>query len=180
MARAARPVPDDPDEAAAMAYAYGLRLLSGRELAEADMRRRLAVRGFGAATVDAAVGRLTGTGALSDARAVRAVARTLVQVKRRGRIRARRELEARGFRPDDIAAALGEVFADVGEDDLIERALDAKLRGRSLDAGDLAGQRRVFAALVRRGFRPSAAAAAVRRRCAGARLPEPGDDDHGS
>lgn len=181
MARATRPVPDDPAEAAEAAYAHGLRLLSGRELAEADVHTRLTRRGFDATATASAIARLAAVGALSDQRAVRAVARTLVRVKRRGRIRARRELEARGFRTEDVAAALAELFAEVGEGELIERVLDARLRARPLTKGDAGGLRRAYAALIRRGFSPAASAAAVRRRAAGEDLGDAlGHDESGS
>jgi regulatory protein len=166
--RAARPVPEDPDDAAAAAYGHGLRLLSSRELAEADVRTRLAARGFDPAAVDAAVGRLRQAGALSNARAVRAVARTLVVVKRRGRLRAQRELEARGFGKAEIAEALAELFAGEDERALVDRALDRRLRGRPAARGDVAAMRRVYAALLRQGFPPAIVRDAVRRRFSGA------------
>lgn len=176
MARATQPIPDDPGKAADAAYAHGLRLLSGRELAEAAVRSRLAERGFDEAAINSAIARLTRAGALSDQRAVRAVARTLVQVKRRGRYRAQRELEAKGFRKEDAAVALAELLSDDDEHALIERTLDARLRGRPVSRHDVAGMKRVYAALVRRGFPPSAVGDAVRRRFAHAPLDEDDPD----
>jgi SOS response regulatory protein OraA/RecX len=157
-------VSDDPAAARAVAYAHGLRLLAGREMAESALRHRLLDRGFSPAVAEETVTRLVRVGALDDSRAVRAAARTLVAVKLRGRLRAQRELEAKGFRKEDAVAALTELLHDADEGDLVERALDARLRGRPLQAGDVAGLRRVYAALVRRGFAPGIIRAALLRR----------------
>jgi regulatory protein len=162
--RAATPVPEDPAAARAAAYAHGLRLLAGREMAESAVGRRLRDRGYPPTVAEETVARLVRVGALDDGRAVRAAARTLVVVKCRGRLRAQRELEARGFRKEDATAALVELLQETDERDLVERALDARLRGRRLQAGDVAGLRRVYAALVRRGFATPVIRDAVLRR----------------
>ena len=164
MRRAAVTVPEDPASARAAAYAHGLRLLAGREMAESAVGRRLLDRGFPPAVADETVARLVRVGALDDGRAVRAAARTLVAVKLRGRFRAQRELEAKGFRKEDAIAALAELLHDTDERDLVERALDARLCGRRLQADDVPGMRRVYAALVRRGFAPGIIRDAVLRR----------------
>jgi regulatory protein len=162
--RAAAPVPEDPAAARTAAYAYGIRLLAAREMAEAAVRRRLLDRGFPTSVAEETVARLVRIGALDDSRAVRTAARTLVIVKLRGRLRAQRELEGKGFRPAEAAAALQEILHDTDERQLVERALDARLRGRVLRADDPAGMRRLYAALMRRGFAPGAIRDAVRRR----------------
>jgi regulatory protein len=172
VARPLPPVPEDPDEAARAAYAHGLRLLSGRELSEAAMRTRLAARGFADDAVDAATARLVQVGALSDQRAVKAVARTLVLVKRRGRLRARRELELKGFRAEDAATAVAELVSDDDEREAIERALDARLRARPAVRFDTAAMTRLYAFLIRKGFAAGAARDAVRRRFRTASLPD--------
>ena len=164
MRRGAAPVPDDPAAARAAAYAYGLRLLAGREMAASAVGRRLLDRGFPPTVADETVSRLVRVGALDDGRAVRTAARTLVAIKLRGRLRAQRELEAKGFRKEDAISALAELLHDTDERDLVERALDARLHGRRLQAGDRPGLRRVYAALVRRGFAPGIVRDAVLRR----------------
>lgn len=183
MRRAATPVPEDPAAARAAAYAHAVRLLSGREMAQSAVLRRLLDRGFPSAVAEESVARLVRVGALDDSRAVRTTARTLVVVKLRGRLRAQRELEARGFSREDAIAALAELLQDTDERDLVERALDARLRGRPVQAGDVAGMRRLYGALLRRGFAPGVVRDVVLRRAkaasAGVVTPDtfPSDDD---
>jgi regulatory protein len=162
--RATPVIPDDPAQALDAAFTRGLRLLGARELSASAVRQRLADRGFEPATVDAAVERLRGCSALDEQRAARAVARTIVQVKRRGRLRAQRELEARGFSKDTAREALAELLADQDERALVERALDHRLHGKQAVPGDVASMRRLLNALVRQGFSPAVARDAVRAR----------------
>jgi regulatory protein len=164
VARAITPPPDDPAEALSAAYTRGLRLLGGRELSEPAVRQRLAAAGYLPSTIDAAVDRLRQTGALDERRALAAVARTIVQVKRRGRLRAQRELEARGFSREAAAEALAGLLSADDERVLVERALDARLRGRLVRTGDVAAMRRLQGALLRQGFPPGLVRDAVRNR----------------
>ncbi len=177
-APAAEAAPLDPVKAREEAWAAGLRLLAGRELSAAGVRERLAARGFQPDAVEAAVERLTASRALDEQRAVRAVAHTLVHVKRHGRARARRELVARGFTPDGAEAALAETLSDQDERAAVERVLDLKLRGRPLDRGDQAASRRLFAMLLRRGYAAGVAREALRRRTGQA--PPLDDDEDGA
>jgi regulatory protein len=165
--RVTTPVPEDPAEALGAACTKGLRLLAARELSEAAVRQRLIDAGFLSDTVAAALDKLRQSGALNEGRAIQAVARTLVRVKRRGRLRALRELEARGFSHDDAASALAELLGDADERDAVERALTARLRGRSLEHADPAAIRRLMAALLRQGHPPGLVRDAVRRRARG-------------
>jgi regulatory protein len=128
-----------------------LRLLAGRELSVARMRERLDRRGFPADVIDDTVARLVRIGALDDRRAARAAARTLVSVRLRGRYRAGRELERLGFVRDDAEAALEAALADTDESAVIARVVRTKLHGRT-SIPDAPEYRRLFAALLRRGF----------------------------
>lgn len=157
-------IPDDPQEAFSAAYTRGLRLLGARERSEADIRTRLGAAGFPADIVDAAIARLVASGALNDTRAARAVARTFVQVKRRGRLRAVRELEARGFPASLAAEAVAEQMGAEDERTAVERALDRKLRGKAVVPGDAAAMRRLLASLVRQGHPPAVVRTVIRER----------------
>jgi SOS response regulatory protein OraA/RecX len=157
-------IPDDPQEAFSAAYTRGLRLLGARERSESDVRTRLTELGFPADIVDAAVARLLASGAINESRAARAVARTLVQVRRRGRLRAVRELQAKGF-PESLASeAVGELIGADDERTAVERALDRKLRGRAVVAGDTGAMRRLMATLVRQGHPPGIVRTVIRDR----------------
>ena len=151
MPRTLTPVPADPDEARKAAHAAALRLLAGREMSTARVRERLHSRGFQADAIDETVRRLAGAGILDDRRAAQAAARTLVTVRQRGRHRVGRELEQLGFTKELAFEATQSVLADADERAVLDRVVAAKLRGhRSIP--DPAAYRRLFAALLRRGF----------------------------
>ncbi len=117
----------------------------------ARLGERLDARGFPGDVIGDTVARLTRIGALDDRRAARAAARTLVSVRLRGRYRAGRELERLGFARDDVDAALEAALADVDEAAVIARVVRTKLHGRT-SIPDAPEYRRLFAALLRRGF----------------------------
>ena len=150
------------------AHTEGLKLLAGRELSVEVVRARLADRGFPREEIDDAIERLRESGALDDVRVAKAYARTAVAVKGRGRLRVMRELLQMGIASEVVAQALGEVFSDIDERGLIDRALQKKLRGRTR----LAGQQeyaRLYQYLVRQGFSPGGSVTALRRFRSGAR-----------
>ncbi len=155
-ARSGQTRSDPPDP-----YVYALGALSRRELTTRQMRERLLRRGCAPADVDAALDRLQREGALDDQRAARAFSRTEVHVKRRGPERIRRALEAMGIDRDAARQALDEGFADQSVDDVLQAALQRKLRGPIVDEKHA---QRLVGYLVRQGFDVSAAAAAVRAR----------------
>jgi SOS response regulatory protein OraA/RecX len=137
-------------------------MLGRRELSVKDVRDRLEDRGFSREDIEAAIARLVDSGALDDGRVARAYARTAATVKGRGRLRVRRELQQMGIANDVAAAALGEVFGDLDERSMIAQALQKKLRGRTklTDPGEYG---RLYQHLVRQGFTPAGAVAALRR-----------------
>jgi regulatory protein len=152
-----QPVDRDPPDP----YTYGLQALGRRELTARQLRDRLRRRGCDDAAIDAALERLRREGALDDARAARAYARTEVAVKRRGPERIRRALHVMGVDEDAARSALASGFADHPAEDVLDAALARRLRGRPVT--DRAQEQRLIAYLVRQGFDVAAAAAAVRR-----------------
>jgi len=155
------PIPADHDEVRKAAQAAALRLLAGREMSTARLRDRLSSRGFPDDVIDGVVARLAGAGILDDRRAAGAAARTLVMVRQRGRHRVGRELERLGFTPDQAHDAVQSVLADTDERAVIDRVLAAKLRDRR-SVPDPAAYRRLYAALLRRGFPADLIRAALR------------------
>ena len=155
MARPTLPAPPlDPEKARRAAVTLALRWLSAREYSASAIASRLTKRGFTPDLVDHVVDQLTGTRSIDDSRAVRACARTLVAVKLRGRQRAKRELEAMGFLPEQVRRALDELLGDTDELAIAGRVLASKLRGRQA-IQDPALYRRLYGALFRRGFSPA-------------------------
>ena len=145
------------------AYVAGLTLLARRELAEAQLRRRLARRKFEPEDIDAAVTRLRGERALDDRRTALACARTEMRLKHRGRARVVRQVEALGIARDVARDAVAEVFAEVDETELLQRALERRLR-HGMDVSDPAVFRRVHRYLLGQGFDPGRVTALLRTR----------------
>ena len=153
------------------AYIVALTLLARRELAEAQVRTRLAKRQFDEDEIDAAVERLRRERALDDRRTALAKARTEVRIKHRGRARVVRQVEALGIARDIAREAVAEVFAELDEHELLEQALERRLRhGQSLT--DPAVLRRIHRFLLGQGFDPGRVTALLRRR---AKRQEPGN-----
>lgn len=157
-----RPTADTPGSEAE-AYTAGLSMLARRELSVAQVRQRLARKGYEPAAVEAAIGRLEANGALDDARVALAAARTRAQVKRQGRDRVAREIGALGIAREIADRAVNEVFGAVDERAMLEQALAKRLR-HGVSLSDPAARRRVFAALMRQGFAPDAIGKALRAR----------------
>jgi len=150
-------------DGAERAYVAGLTLLARRELAEAQLRTRLARRKFDQDDVDSAVVRLRLEGALDDRRTALACARTEVRLRHHGRARVLRHIEALGIARDVAREAVAEVFTELDEAELLEQALDRRLR-RGLSLNDPLAVRRMHRYLVGQGFDPSAVTGLLRRR----------------
>jgi regulatory protein len=147
----------------ANAYVTALKWLARRELSEAQVRARLARRQLDPEDIDAALLRLREERALDDRRTALACARTEAHVKRHGRLRALRQIEAMGIERGVARAAIAEVFAELDEDLLIEQALARRLRrGTLLD--EAPALRRAHRYLLAQGFDPARVNAAIRIR----------------
>jgi regulatory protein len=144
------------------AYVTALRLLARRELSEAQVRTRLARREFAPDEIDTAVVRLQGERALDDRRTALACARTEAHVKRHGRLRAVRTVEALGIDRELARTAVAEAFREVDENVVIQQVLERRLRyGASLD--DPATLRRVHRYLLAQGFDAGTVNVALRK-----------------
>jgi len=152
-------MPDGADRA----YVAGLTLLARRELAEAQVRTRLARRKFDEDDIDAAVARLRSERAIDDRRTAVACARTEVRIRHRGRARVVRQVETLGIARDVARDAVAEVFAEIDETALLEEALDRRLR-HGMSLSDPAVFRRVHRYLLGQGFEPGPVMTLLRRR----------------
>ena len=135
----------------ASAYLDGLKMLARRELSEAQVRQRLSRRGHEPESIDAAVGRLKNERAIDDARVAEAIARTETTVKRRGRLRVRRQIEHAGIAPPTARRAVDEVFSGIDDQALIEAALSRRLRAHTSIADDREFQK-LYRYLIAQGF----------------------------
>ena len=149
-------------EPKASAYVDGLKMLGRRELSEAQVRQRLARKGHPSDEIDAAVDRLRQERAIDDARVAEAIAHTETTVRRRGKLRVRRQIEQAGIAPATARHAIDEVFEGVDDEALLEEALARRLKGRDRLA-DEAEFRRLFRYLVSQGFEPDRVMAILKR-----------------
>jgi regulatory protein len=134
------------------AYTTALTLLSARELSEAQLRTRLRKRKLDEADIASAISRLKTDGTLNDRRVAMAVGRMESAIRGRGRSRVIQKIRQAGIDNDTAEDAVRQVFEDVDEHALLDRALDRKLRGQEISALDDKGRARVVRALVGQGF----------------------------
>ena len=141
------------------AYVLALGWLARRELTEKQIRQRLTRRACEPDAIDEAVARLKAERAIDDARVAGAFARTAVRLKGRGPMRLERDLQGLGIDRGAAKAAVQDVLADTDERTLARQALARRWRqaGRP-EPKDAA---RLYRALLRQGFGPSAARAAL-------------------
>ena len=147
------------------AYSDAVRMLARRELSVAQLRERLRDREHSTDDIEDAITRLTGSGQLDDRRVARAHARTAANVKGRGRLRVQQELHAIGISREIAAEALADIFGDIDERALVDKAIQKKLRtsGSARRTLSLQERGRLHQYLMRQGFTPASIAAAMRR-----------------
>ena len=134
------------------AYRKALGLLVRREQSRRDLKRKLAVRGVDATEAAAAVDRLAAQGFQDDARFAVAFARDRASAGY-GPVRIRQELSGHGVDPEGCEAALLAC-----ETDWAARAAELA------ELGERARRRKAFDFLLRRGFDPGMAHAAIAAR----------------
>ena len=134
------------------AYIVALTLLSARELSEAQLRTRLKRRQIDGDDIDAAVSRLKSDGTLNDRRVAVALARMESAIKHRGRARVLQKIRQAGIDGDLAESAVREVFEEVDESALLDRALERRLRGKAPKDLDDKARARIVRALAGQGF----------------------------
>jgi regulatory protein len=144
-------------------YIAALKMLGGRELTERQVRQRLARRGYDGESIDAAVTRLKADRSLDDDRAAKAMAHAETSLKKRGKLRVKRRLQAAGVSPAVAQRAIQDVFDTIDDDALIEAALRKRLRGRE-DIADEREFQRLYRYLMGQGFESDRVLALLRGR----------------
>ncbi|MGH9376088.1 MAG: regulatory protein RecX [Terriglobia bacterium] len=143
--------------------AAALKLLARRPHSCAELRRALTRKFRSCEAVDEAIARLRALGYLDDRKFAVQYASMLVRIRGFGRERIRRELRAKFVEDAAIDAALDAAFEETGERDLLDRALEKKLRTLRLPLT----RPRFYAlcqSLMRLGFRSDDIMKAVRSR----------------
>jgi regulatory protein len=147
----------DPDSAE-QARRKGLRLLTIRARGRAELIRSLEEKGFNPLAAREAAAGLARDGWLDDLAAARSAVRA--SSGRYGRARIGRELRARGFSGETIEAALSE-FEAAEEERTLSR-LFARVQRANAGLPLEKRRRRIWDALIRRGFEASAISAKMK------------------
>ena len=134
------------------AYIVALKLLSARELSEAQLRTRLTRRELDPDDIDAAIARLREDGTLNDRRVAVAAARLESVIRHRGRARVLQKVRRLGIDGSTAESAVAEVFGEVDEGALLDHALERRLRGASPRDLDEKGRARIVRGLAAQGF----------------------------
>jgi regulatory protein len=128
-----------------------LSLLAARSHSEEQLRRRLAAK-FGAAPeIDSCIGLLKQKGYVNDARLAESYAAHRTGIKAIGRARLARELASKLLSKEVIESTLNRAFRAVPEEELIDRALDKRVRTKGVPVSQ-SDRKKMFDYLVRLGF----------------------------
>src|SRR5262245_5435208 len=128
-------------------------MLARRELSEAQLRQRLLRRQHDPEAIEAALSRLKSDRSLDDERVAGAIARSETGLRKRGRYRVTRQIEAAGIAPSIARRVVDETFAAIDGDALMTEALARRLRGRTRIEDDKEFQR-LYRYLIAQGFEP--------------------------
>ncbi|WP_437834841.1 regulatory protein RecX [Sorangium sp. So ce1153] len=144
-------------------YERALRLLSFRARSARELEKRLIEKGEPREHVTAAIQRLIANGLLDDARFAEAKARSGIVGKPRSRRRIEQDLARKGVARDVADAAIRQVMADEGTDELAVAERAARKKLRTLARLDPAAQRqKLYAFLARQGYAPDVVRRALR------------------
>jgi regulatory protein len=140
-----------------------LGLLAVRARSRRELQQRLTSAGYEAAEIEETLERLAAVGLVDDEAFALAFAEHAVGTKGSGRRAVESALFKKGVPRETIALVLSEVSGGAGEE--FERALDvARARATRLRGQDrVAGFRKLFSFLARRGYPPSVAREAAMR-----------------
>ena len=128
------------------------------------MRSRLDERGYSPAAIASAVQRLIDNRTIDDRRTAGALARTETKIRRHGPRRVMGKLLSIQIDRDLAREIIRDLFGDEDEAQLLEAALDRRLRGKPERLNDPGERRKILAYLVRQGFSASAASSALRKK----------------
>jgi regulatory protein len=142
-------------------YLTALKMLARRELSEAQLRQRLRRRQHDRDAIEAALTRLKSERNLDDERVAGAIARSETNLKKRGRFRVTRQIEAAGIASSIAKRVVDETFAAIDGDALLTQALARRLRARTHIEDDREFQR-LYRYLVAQGFEPDRVMALLR------------------
>lgn len=128
-----------------------MRLLESRMHSTAEIRRKLARKEYGDATLSAVIDDLTRLGYLNDEQFAKSKAASAAERKQHGRRRAKAELMRAGVKSDVADKALDHVY-DAADTTAVARELAMKQAPRLKKLDPQVARRRLVGMLQRRGF----------------------------
>ena len=140
-----------PDEIRARAFQRAVKLLAAKPRSIAELRERLAERCSSKTVIETVIARLREYGYLDDQRYALGYASSKVRQQPIGRRRLELSLAKRKVDRSVADEALNQVFAETPEEDLLDRALEkrVRLRGRPKTREEA---KKLFDYLLRQGF----------------------------
>lgn len=134
------------------AVTYALKILAGRDHSEAELRRKLAVKGFPDMTAERVIDKLRQSGYLDDERFALTWAESAIRNGRGYGCRLKADLSRRGVAEDVIAHALQRLEAEHEESAVLSDLMARKFAGFDFRQTDDRQKRRVISYFQRRGF----------------------------
>ena len=144
--------PLDPEKARQRVFQHAGRLLAAKERSVEELRERLlAERGATKSAVESVIERLREYGYLNDERFAHSYASLRVQQRPLGRQRLQRDLWLKKIDKSTADKALDQVFEAMPEAEMIDRAIERRirLRGKPKNRADA---KKLFDHLLRQGF----------------------------
>jgi regulatory protein len=140
-----------PDEVRARTFQRAAKLLAAKPRSIAELRERLAERCSSKAVIETVIARLREYGYLDDERFALSYASSKVRQQPIGRRRLEQSLTRKKVERSVANEALDQVFAETSEEELLDRAIEkrVRLRGRPKTRAEA---KSLFDHLLRQGF----------------------------
>ena len=141
-----------PDERRRRTFDRAIKLIAAKSRSIAELRERLLQsRRASKSDVDAVIARLKEYGYLNDERFAFSYASLKVKQRPVGKRRLERDLKFKRVDGETVAAALDLVFAETSEEELIDHAIEKRLRLKGKPSNRLEAKS-LFDHLLRQGF----------------------------
>lgn len=142
----------DPEKARKKTLDRAVNLLTFKPRSEAELRERLLEKPWtNAEIVDGVIGKLREYNYVDDEAYARNLAASKLRQKPIGRYRLRQDLKRKKLDERTIEAALDDAFGEVSEDELIDDAIEKRLRIKGVPESH-ADRKKLFDHLLRLGF----------------------------
>lgn len=142
----------DPEKMRERTFGRAIKLLAAKPRSIAELRGRLLEKSWtNEETVEATILKLIDYGYLNDEQFAYSYASSQLRQKPVGKGRIKRALALKQVEAEAAETALEQVFNEMSEDELIERAIEKRVRLRGLPK-DRAETKSLYDHLLRRGF----------------------------